>query len=106
MKLKHGIYLKNTEKYCDIVYCENELSCKKVGANNSYSKKRNTIEGIKFYRNNYQRRLMQVKRSNNEQVKIAFENWKKLAKEKIKEFNNNKISEEELLEWMIENNNI
>ena len=49
---------------------------------------------------------MQVKRSNIEQVKIAFENWKKLAKEKIKEFNNNKISEEELLEWMIENNNI
>ena len=43
---------------------------------------------------------MQVKRSNDEQVKIAFEYWKKLAKEKMKEFNNNKISEEELLEWM------
>ena len=43
---------------------------------------------------------MQVKRSNDEQVKISFDNWKKLAKEKMKEFNNNKISEEELLEWM------
>ena len=49
---------------------------------------------------------MQVKRSNDERVKIAFENWKKLAKEKIKEFNNNKISEEELLEWIKENHNI
>ena len=77
-----------------------------IGANNSYSKKRNTIEGIKFYRNNYQRRLMQVKRSNDEQVKIAFENWKKLAKEKIKECNNNQISEEELFEWMIINKNL
>ena len=74
-----------------------------IGANNSYSKKRNTIEGIKFYRNNYQRRLMQVKRSNDEQVKIDFENWKKLAKEKIKEFNNNIISEDELIEWMKKN---
>ena len=46
---------------------------------------------------------MQVKRSKDEQVKIAFENWKKLAKEKIKEFNNNKISKEELLEWMKKN---
>ena len=43
---------------------------------------------------------MQVKRSNDEQVKIDFENWKKLAKEKIKEFNNNKISEKEFLEWL------
>ena len=43
---------------------------------------------------------MQVKRSNDEQVKIDFENWKKLAKEKIKEFNNNIISEDELLKWM------
>ena len=97
---KYFIPLKNTEKYCDIVYCKDEVTCKKIGASNSYSKKRNTIEGIKFYRNNYQRRLMQVKRSNDEQVKIAFDNWKKLAKEKMKEFNNNKISEEELLEWM------
>lgn len=43
---------------------------------------------------------MQVKRSDDEQVKLAFENWKLLAKTKIKEFNNNKISEDELLEWM------
>ena len=100
---KYFIPFKNTEKYCDIVYCENEVTCKNVGANNSYYKKRNTIEGIKFYRNNYQRRLMQVKRSNDEQVKIAFDNWKKLAKEKIKEFNNNEISEDELLEWIREN---
>ena len=103
---KYFIPLKNTEKYCDIVYCKDEVTCKKIGANNSYSKKRNTIEGIKFYRNNYQRRLMQVKRSNDEQVKIAFENWKKLAKEKIKEFNNNIISEKELFEWMKENHDI
>ena len=48
---------------------------------------------------------MQVKRSNDEQVKIAFENWKKLAKEKIKECNNNQISEEELFEWMTKNKN-
>ena len=36
-------------------------------------------------------------------VKLAFENWKQLAKLKIKEFNNNNISENELFEWMKEN---
>ena len=50
--------------------------------------------------------VKQAKRSESEQVKLAFENWKELAKSKIKEFNANKISEEELLEWMKENKNI
>ncbi|MFQ9501372.1 MAG: DUF6076 domain-containing protein [Clostridia bacterium] len=103
---KYFIPIKNTEKYCDIAYYENERTCKMVGATNSYTKKRKSVEGIKFYRNNYQRRLMQAKRSDNEQVKLAFENWKQLAKAKIKEFNNNEISAEELLEWMIQNKNI
>lgn len=103
---KYFIPIKNTEKYCDISYYENETICKIIGANNSYSKKRKTVEGIRFYRNNYQRRLMQAKRSDNEQVKLAFKNWKTLAKVKFKEFNNNEISEDELLEWMKENRNI
>ena len=103
---KYFIPIKNTEKYCDITYFQNETTCKLNGAINSYTKKRKSVEGIKFYRNNYQRRLMQAKRSDNEQVKLAFENWKRLAKSKIKEFNNKEISENELFEWMKENKNI
>ena len=49
---------------------------------------------------------MQAKRSNNQQIEFAFENWKKLSKVKIKEFNNNEISEEKLIEWMKRNKNI
>lgn len=100
---KYFIPIKNTEKYCDIVYYQNEQTCKTIGATNSYTKKRKSVEGIRFYRNNYQRRLMQAKRSDDEKVKLAFENWKQLAKNKIKEFNNNEISEDEFLEWMKEN---
>lgn len=49
---------------------------------------------------------MQAKRSDDEQVKLTFKNWRSLAKSKIKEFNSNEISEDELLEWMKENKNI
>ena len=77
-----------------------------IGANNSYTKKKNSVEGIKFYRNNYQKRSMQAKRSDDKQVKLAFEKWKQYAKSKIKQFNNNQISENDLLEWMKENKNI
>ena len=103
---KYFIPIKNNEKYCDIIYYKNDITCKTNGASNSYTKKRRSIEGIKLYRNNYQRRLMQVKRSNDEQVKLDFENWKQLAKSKIKEFNNNEIGENELLEWMKENKDV
>ena len=49
---------------------------------------------------------MQVKRCDDAEIKNAFENWKKSAKLKIKEFNNKKISEEELLVWMKENKDL
>lgn len=103
---KYFIPIKNTEKYCDFTYYQNGTTCKMTGANNSYTKKRKSVAGIKCYRNNYQRRLMQAKRSDDEQVKSAFENWKQLAKSRIKQFNNNEISEAELLEWMKQNKNI
>lgn len=82
--VKHFIQLKNTEKYCDIEYYKDEATCKKICANSSYYKKRNTIERIKFYGNNYQRRLMQIKKSNDEQIKITFENWKNLPEKKLR----------------------
>lgn len=103
---KYFIPIKDTEKYCDIVYYQNEQTCKTIGATNSYTKKRKSVEGIRLYRNNYQRRLMQAKRSDDNQVKLAFENWKTLAKSKIKEFNNKEISEDELRKWMKENKDI
>lgn len=103
---KYFITINNIEKYCDIAYYENEQLCKTFGATKSYTKKRKTVEGIRFYRNNYQRRLMQAKRSDNEQVKLAFENLKQLTKSKIREFNNNEISEDELFEWMKSNKDL
>ncbi|MBQ3408498.1 MAG: hypothetical protein IJH12_04765 [Clostridia bacterium] len=103
---KYFIPNKQTEKYCDIKYYKDEIACKQTGANNSYNKKRASVEAIKYYRNNYQRRLMQVKKSGSAEIKTAFEKWKKDAKAKIKEFNNKEISEEKLLNWMIENKNL
>lgn len=76
--------IKNTEKYCDVAYYQNDTTFKIIGANNSYTKKKNYVEGIKFYRNNYQKRSMQAKRSDDKQVKLAFEKWKQYAKSKIK----------------------
>ena len=49
---------------------------------------------------NISKKLMYAKRSENENIKHKFDNWKKLAKEKVKEFNNGVISENELIDWL------
>lgn len=42
---------------------------------------------------------MRDERLDDEQIKLAFENWTQLAKTKIKAFNNNEVSEDKLLYW-------
>ena len=43
---------------------------------------------------------MYAKRSEDENVKQEFNNWKILAREKVKNFNNGVISAKELSEWL------
>lgn len=43
---------------------------------------------------------MYAKRSSDENVKKSFNDWKIFAKEKVKDFNNGVINENELIEWL------
>lgn len=93
-------YQKSPEKYCQITYAENEEICKDIGIQIAYKKKQENSPCLKLYRKTYQKKLMYAKRSKDETVKQEFNNWKILAREKVKEFNNGIIKEEELIEWL------
>ena len=93
-------YKKAPEKYCRITYSENEEICKDIGIQVTYKKKQKQNPCLSLYRKTYQKKLMYAKRSENENIKHKFDNWKKLAKEKVKEFNNGVISENELIDWL------
>lgn len=97
---KYFISYNKSEKYCNITYFQDEISCKKKGATQFYTKKKQSAEWLKIYRNEYQRRLMQVKRSNDKNLKDDFNSWKKEAKNKLKEYKNNLINKDELFEWL------
>jgi len=77
--------------------------CKDTGVQIAYKKKQAENACLKLYRQTYQKKLMFAKRSGDENVKRKFTEWKLLAREKVKNFENKTISENELIEWLNKN---
>ena len=96
-------YCKSAGTYCRITYAENDEICKDTGVQIAYKKKQAENACLKLYRQTYQKKLMFAKRSGDENVKRKFTEWKLLAREKVKNFENKTISENELIEWLNKN---
>lgn len=95
--------IRQDEIYCDLPN-EDGKSCREKGAKKTYKDKLENDPILQEYRKSYQRKFMEVARSNNnKELKILFENWKKTARAKIKEYKQGKITENELYNWMIQN---
>ena len=95
--------IRQDEIYCDLPN-EDGKSCREKGAKKTYKDKLENDPILQEYRKAYQRKFMEVARSNNnKELKTLFENWKKTARTKIKEYKQGKITENELYNWMIQN---
>ena len=97
---------RHAEVYCDLTpYAVNSKKCRELGARTTYNKNIQGVEGLLIYRRTYQRRLMELSRNQDttNEEKEMFDNWKKLAQAKIKEFKSKKITEDELNQWMKDN---
>lgn len=89
----------------DEVYCEfpdeNGKTCKEKGASLTYKKNLESSPALLEYRRMYQKKFMNVVRNkDNKKLKEEFDVWKMLAKIKVKEFKDGKITEDELMEWL------
>lgn len=95
---------RHAEVYCSLPNIDGSPTCKEKGAGETYRKNIKEIDGLLTYRRTYQKRIMEVSRNREDtDLKTKFDNWKKKAQEKIKAFKENKISEDELNNWMQEN---
>ena len=95
--------IRQDEIYCDLPN-EDGKSCREKGAKQTYKQNLEKIPALLEYRKAYQKKFMEVARSdNNKQLKKDFDNWKKFAQSKIKDYKQGKITEDELYKWMIEN---
>lgn len=95
--------VRQDELYCDLSN-EDGKSCREKGAKQTYKQNLEKIPALLEYRKAYQKKFMEVARSDaNKQLKKDFDNWKKIAQGKIKDFKQGKVTEDDLYKWMIEN---
>lgn len=89
----------------DEVYCDypkkSGKTCREQGAILSYNKRLQEKSAYTEYRQLYQQKFRMVnKNKNDKQLKKDFDSWKKLAKEKITKLKHNKLTEDEVYEWL------
>lgn len=95
--------IRQDELYCDLSNVDGKL-CREKGAKQTYKDNLEKIPALLEYRKIYQKKFMVVSRSNQDtELKNNFIKWKTKAQAKIKDFKQEKITEEELYQWMIKN---
>ena len=95
--------IRQDELYCDLPNRDGK-SCREKGAKQTYRKNLEKIPALLEYRKAYQKKFMEVPRSdNNKKLKRDFDSWKKLAQSKIRDYKQCKVTEDELYKWMMEN---
>lgn len=101
---KYFIPNKSNEIYCEFLNEENNTICRNVGAFQVYKQNLENTPALLEYRRTYNRKSNEVSRDKeNVKLKEDFKEWRKGAQEKIKEFKQNKITEDDLNKWMSEN---
>ncbi len=101
---KYFIPNKSNEIYCEFLNEENNTICRNVGAFQMYKQNLENTPALLEYRRTYNRKSNEVSRDKeNVKLKEDFKEWRKRAQEKIKEFKQNKITEDDLNKWMAEN---
>ena len=91
----------------DEVYCDypkgNKKTCREQGAMLSYQNRLKEKSAYGEYRKLYQQKFGIVsKNKNDKKLKKDFENWKKLAKDKITKLKHGELTESEVYEWLEE----
>ena len=82
--------IRQDEIYCNLIN-EDGKSCREKGAKQTYKEKLDKDPVLQEYRKTYQKKFMEVSRSNgDEQKKEAFDDWKEVVQEMMKSYKENK----------------
>lgn len=102
-----GMYFIPTSRL-DEIYCdyakENGKTCREQGAILTYNKRLQEKSAYAEYRKTYQQKFVAVsKNKEDKQLKKDFDEWKKIAKEKINNLKHGELTEKEVYEWIMKN---
>lgn len=92
------------EIYCDLANPDQSPTCKEKGANEQYKKNLENNQTQALYRRIYRQKFMIAQRyKDNKVIQQDFDLWKKLAKEKVNKMKKEKLTEDEVYKWLVEN---
>ena len=95
---------RQNEIYCDLANVDQSPSCKEKGANEQYKKNLENNQTQALYRRIYRQKFMIAQRNKESKtIQKDFEQWKKEAKDKINKMKKNKLTEDEVYKWLVEN---
>ena len=95
---------RQNEIYCDLANVDQSPSCKEKGANEQYKKNLENNQTQALYRRIYRQKFMIAQRNKESKtIQKDFEQWKKEAKDKITKMKKNKLTEDEVYKWLVEN---
>ena len=95
---------RQNEIYCDLANVDQSPSCKEKGANEQYKKNLENNQTQALYRRIYRQKFMIAQRNKESKtIQKDFEQWKKEAKDKINKMKKNKLAEDEVYKWLVEN---
>lgn len=96
---------KINEIYCDFLHRDG-TRCRDKGAGQTYKKNLENNRALLEYRRTYNQKFNVVSRAKEEdkkKLREEFDKWKKQAQARVKEYKQDKITENELYKWIMKN---
>ena len=103
---RYYLQYSGKEIYCDLPNQDGSPTCKSYASRKAYVQKITEDTAELTYKREYQRRMTKVYRANElakPVMRMEFNSWKDKAREQLKLYRENKITADELCEWLDEN---
>ena len=95
---------RQNEIYCDLANVDQSSTCKEKGAGEQYKKNLENNKAQALYRRIYRQKFMIAQRNKDSKIiQKEFEQWKKEAKDKVNKMKKDKLTEDEVYNWLVQN---
>lgn len=95
---------RQNEIYCDLPNVDKSPTCREKGAVEQYKKNLENNKTQALYRRIYRQKFMIAQRNKESKtIQKEFTQWKKEAKDKMNQLKKNKLTEDEVYKWLVEN---
>lgn len=95
---------RRDELYCTRIFGDTNKTCKQIGSAIAYEEKLDNDPALMLYRNMSKRKYMKATRNpENTEIQEKYQDWKEKARNKYEKYKSSKITADQFLKWLEEN---